>query len=130
MKKLVLLLAIAFVALAANAQRTIVDTIKGAETVNFTAMVFADEIQVLCEDDFGGTSDGLLMLQGSINGTTWYDILTNDAFWYSSIANDSLTIVDNATWGINVSNLGFPRYRITGDGTSGDTTKVTIVWSR
>lgn len=118
------------IGVSAFAQRTITDTIQGAETVNFTSMQYAKTIQVLCEDDFGGTSDGLIMLQGSVDGVSFDDLFTNDNYWYSSIANDSLTIVDNATWIIDVSSLKLPYYRFTGDGTTGDTTLVTIKWSK
>jgi hypothetical protein len=130
MKKLIFILALVVVAITANAQRTISDVIEGAETVNFTAMAGANYIQVLCEDNYGGTSDGLIMLQGSVDGVSYDDLFTNDNYWFSSIANDSLTIADNVTWVVDVSKLNFPYYRITGDGTSGDTTLITIKWSK
>ncbi len=128
--KNLLLIGIMLIGVLAFSQRTLTDTIQGAETVNFTSMQGAKYIQVLCEDDFGGTSDGLLMLQGSVDGVSWDDLFTNDNYWYSSIDSDSLTIAPDATWVINAGNLNFPYYRLTGDGTSGDTTLVTIKWSK
>lgn len=130
MKKLIFILALVVVAITANAQRTITDTIQGAETVNFTVMAEANYIQVLCEDDFGGTSDGKLMLQGSVDGISFSDLTINNTLWYTSTAKDSLIIVDNAVWVVDVSSLQFPYYRITGDGTAGDTTLITIKWSK
>jgi len=131
MKNLVVIL-LAFVSLSVFGQREIIDTIQGAETVNFSAMVNAGTVQVLCEDDFGGTSDGLIRLQGSNDNVTYSTLVfdVNDQFVYTNNDNDSLTIVDNATWLIDLDKLGFPYYRITGTGTSGDTTKVTIKWSK
>lgn len=130
MKNIILIISFLVLALGVNAQRTIQDTIIGAETVNFESMLGAKTIQALCEDDFGGTSDGKLMIQGSVDGVSFSDLGVNATLWYSSTLKDSLAISDNAVWIVDVSQLNFGYYRVSGDGTAGDTTLVTIKWSK
>jgi len=137
MKKLILIFSVLAFALIGNAQSTITDTIKGANTVNFTAMQRARTVVATCSN-VGGVADGTLTLQGSFNGTTFYPISFNGGLGatapYTSIpAADSVdrvsVTIDSslvATWSIN--NRNYPFHRLQGVGTSGDTTKVIIRW--
>lgn len=111
-----------------NAQRQIRDTIKGANTVNFTAMAGADQLVVLCTE-VGGTADGTLVLQGSTDGTT-YVTVSEKAGEFSFYPNDTLTITDGAGWLINITGDPFNYYKVVGAGTTGDTTAIDIEWAK
>lgn len=136
MKKLLVLLVcvFAFVALA-NAQRvytTTVDTLQGNETVNFEAIQSSSSsgtlaIQALCTQ-LGGTSDGTLLLQGSVDGTS-YVTITNVAGKYDFYPNDTLTITNGAVMTALITESPFNYYRFQGAGTAGDTTLVTPKYS-
>lgn len=111
------------------AQSVAVDTIKGAKTVNFVlSPSFQGKnlltIQALCTQ-IGGVSDGSLILEGSIDGTSYETITATEGLLYA-FPNDTLTITNGAvgTWVLRDS--PWIKYRIQGGGTSGDTTKVTI----
>lgn len=130
MKKFTLILALfAFVAFA-NAQKVYtvaVDTLKGAETVNFGAIKSSVgsgvlTIQALCTQ-LGGTSDGSLNLYGSVDGTSWVKVLET-AGTFHFYPNDTLTITNGAVLSVVIKDSPFAQYRLTGVGTSGDTTKV------
>jgi hypothetical protein len=138
MKKLVLMMALVVVAMAAIAQKGVVttfattDTINGNETVYFTGPQFTGgdilTIQAAC-DNIGGTSDGTLSLEASVDGTDWvaFTAATNIM---TGMPNDSLTIVDaaNVTWIIEVN--GYYKYRIKGVGTASDSTLITTKYIR
>jgi len=126
MKKLAFLIIAVALGVSAFGQRTIVDTLKGAENVQFSTMYGADEIQVKCTQ-LGGTSDGTLILRASTDGTTWTPISeTNQLINY--FPNDTLTITNGATWYIKVGDI--KRSQIFGAGTTGDTTEITITWAK
>ena len=134
------MLVFAVVAMAASAQRGRVitldfDTIQGAETVNFetfktTGSYNSISIEALCTQ-LGGTSDGTLTLYGSNDGTNWVFIngvggLVIASPKASNTGTDlnQLTITNTlvASWVVDGS--PFRDWRITGVGTSGDTTLV------
>lgn len=132
MKKLALILGFVFACfMFAEAQRTVSDTLNGNEYVNFTSMYNAQSVSCLCTQ-IGGTSDGYLMLQGSIDNVSFATIpyTSTQDFWHNSAADDSLTITNGAIWIMDLSNLKYPYYRIRGDGTASDSTLITIKWSK
>ena len=120
-----------------------VDTVKGAETVvfnfntsgvNTTGGVLA--WQALCEDDFGGTSDGVGYLEMSVDGTSFVryaDAVHNDGIRLfasdtSKLANlgNKFTITDNGVFGGYIKDMPWKYYRLSFTGTSGDTTQITV----
>lgn len=136
MKRLILLVVMAFGLVAfANAQRiytVTADTLNGNETVNFGAIRSTDAfglltIQALCSN-IGGTSDGTLILQGSVDGTT-YTTVTSTADMFTCFPNDTLTITDAASWQIAIQNSPFNYYRVQGAGTASDSTLITIKYT-
>lgn len=134
MKKIFILLVLVLSVFVANAQtgRTYsiaVDTIKGAETVNFdlnqiTGSYNYLSIQALCTN-IGGTSDGTLVLDVSVDGTS-YETITTTSGVMNGYPNDTLTILDAAVANWLVEGVPFKYYRIKGAGTSGDTTAITV----
>jgi len=128
MKKLILLLVLAFATFAVSAQREISDTIQGAETVAFDAMVGASQLQVLCTE-LGGTSDGSLILKGSVDGVTFVTITETDGS-LSFYPNDTLTVADAAVWLVSIKDNPFNYYQVSGTGTASDTTLISIEWAK
>ena len=129
MKKLVLFLSMILFVVFAQAQIiTVSDTLQGNETVNFTSLKQPGQVQVLCTQ-LGGTSDGTLFLQGSVDGTSFYNITetSNSLAFYP---NDTLTITNGAVWLISVKDKPFQYFRVKGVGTASDTTLVTIKYLR
>lgn len=134
MKRILLSLIFILSVTAMNAQigriySVSVDTLNGNETVNFTLSQITGgytttTIQALCSE-IGGTSDGTLILQGSVDGTS-YVTLQDDVSLLKSYPNDTLTITDGAvgTWIVKETPYNF--YRIQGAGTASDTTLITI----
>ena len=128
MKKFLFILAFVALGVTANAQRVVIDTIKGAETVNFATMQNAEEVQVLCTE-LGGTADGTIRLEGSVDAISWEALLeTQDT--YNFYPNDTFTVVDGAVMIINIKDDPFLYHRISGAGTTSDTTIITIKWSK
>lgn len=78
--------------------------------------------QALCTQ-LGGTSDGRLVLYGSVDGIS-YKALTSDVGW--AIPNDTLTITNGAIWQMCVKNVPLKYYKVIGTGTSNDTTLITL----
>lgn len=120
--------------LAINAQKgrvysVSVDTLNGNETVNFTLGQITGgyetlTIQALCTQ-VGGTSDGTLILQASVDGTSWLTV--QDATGVlKGYPNDTLTITNGAVaqWVVDETPWNF--YRVQGAGTASDSTLVTV----
>jgi hypothetical protein len=129
MKNLVLILGFMFLSLVGFSQRLApIDTLQGNETVNFSNLLNATAIQAVCTE-LGGTSDGTLRLQASLDGTN-FNFVTETAGVYEFYPNDTLTITDGAVWLVNLENSPFPYHRIVGAGTASDTTEVTITYRR
>lgn len=126
MRKLLVILVLVVVAMTANAQRVVTDTLQGNETVTFEAMQGASAIQALCTQ-LGGTSDGTLILKGSLDNVT-YVTVSEKVNEFSFYPNDTLTIVNGAGWLINVASKPFLYYKVVGGGTASDTTLITIKW--
>jgi len=128
MRKLLFILLFGLISIAGFSQRTVLDTLQGNETVNFTSMQGATQIQATCTQ-LGGTSDGTLLLQGSVDNSAW-TTLAETAQKFAFYPNDTLTITSGATWLIDIEGSPFNYYRVRGAGTASDTTEVTIKWSR
>jgi len=147
MKKIILIFGLFVFALFSYGQKgasnaVTVDTLQGAETVQFvlgTTWTQADQtltVQALCAN-ISGTSDGTLALQGSVDGTSYSFInmiqpTIGTASPQASLTGtefNQLTITDGlvASW-VLYKNL-YRYYRITGVGTSSDTTKITIFYT-
>ena len=120
------------------AQRTItIDTLQGAETINFDAMKNAKFVTVTCTQT-GGTSDGTLTLYGSSDGTVWTFLngVGGDLLVASPKASitgtdlNQITITNGlvASWYIKPDT--YPYHRLTAVGTSGDSTKLAINWGK
>ena len=143
MKKLLIILVFAVVAMAANAQRgrtitlTSVD-IEGAETVDVgtfktTGSYNSISISTLCTQ-LGGTSDGTLSLYGSNDGTN-YSLVNGIGAGFVT-ASPQASITGTALTQITITNAlvanwvvegsPFRDWKITGAGTTGDTTQTNI----
>lgn len=139
MKKLIFLLALTLaLAFTATAQRTISDSINGNETVNFTAMVNASEVQITLTN-IGGTTDGTMTLQGSTDGVTFTNIQPTAGLLYyfpsdtANLTGYTWTMVTANTLQIVIDEGNHPltKYlRIQGVGTASDSTLVVIKWSK
>lgn len=137
------MLMLAVVAIAVSAQKEKVlsitaDTLIGAETLTFDIPInFTGNntlvIQALCTQA-GGTSDGTLAVYGSLDGTSYSFINGVGAKVITASPQASITGTDLnqititnglvASWVINETD--YKKFRITGVGTSGDSTIVAI----
>ena len=144
MKKLFILFAFVLVTTLTFAQSrnnintVTVDTIKGAETVNFAVTQLRSNYDVisitaLCTE-LGGTADGTLTLYGSfdntnfvfINGTGQEVLSVSPKTAVADSTLNSLTIVDGLVANWVIDNNPYRYYRIAGVGTSADTTQINI----
>jgi len=134
MKKLIFLLALAVVAIAASAQSPYVtvmaseaDTNKNAETdylvIPNTGSFLSPQIltiQVKCSvDQFGGTPDGELTIEGSVDGISYFN-LTDEEF--TDMNNDTVDIANGVVAKWVIPKTYFSKYRIKAVGTENDTT--------
>lgn len=132
MKKLFVIFSLVLFSIVAMAQKgqTIsctVDTVQGNETIYITTGKVSGTyasfaIQALCTQT-GGTSDGSIVLQGSVDGTSYQTL--KEATDYLYCANDTFTIVNAGVAMFVVHNPAHLYYRLKIAGTSGDSTKVT-----
>lgn len=103
------------------------DTIQSNETIYLGPVLFTGKnlltIEALCTQ-VGGTSDGQLMLQGSLDGTS-YVTLAETAGLIHCYPNDTLTITNGAVGSWTVINTPWKYYRIKAVGTASDTTLIT-----
>lgn len=136
MKRIVLFLTAIFAFVAfANAQRVYSassDTLQGNETVNLGVTRSSTSsgiltLQALCTE-LGGTSDGTLLLQGSVDGTSYVTIIET-AGVFTFFPNDTLTITDGAVMTATIKDSPFNYYRWKGAGTASDTTLITPVYT-
>lgn len=137
MKKILILFAFVLMTSISFGQRGIVksvavDTLNGSETVNFTLSSITGSyesvaIQALCTE-IGGTSDGTLILQGSVDGTS-YITMTDVVGVLTSYPNDTLTITNGAVVQYVVHDNPFNYYRVQGGGTASDSTLVTVKYT-
>jgi hypothetical protein len=110
--------------------------LNGAITVNSDVMANASAVQVLCTQT-SGTSDGTIVLQGSLNGTTFQNINFADGSLgtaspiasHTGADKNQITITAGlvASWVIDTD--AFPFVRLVCVGTSGDRTAITGSWT-
>ena len=103
------------------------DTLNGNETVNFTALHLTTPLTVAIQancSQVGGTSDGTLNVEVSVDGTYWETLVANNVFVFG-LPNDTLTVVNNAVYEVVIKDCPWPYIRGTGTGTASDTTLVT-----
>jgi hypothetical protein len=136
MKRLIFILALIFVAATNYAQLNTVtategDTLRGTETdyvyiPNSGGFIGESDvtIQMLCTQ-IGGTSDGTVTLEGSVDGTS-YAALPNETF--TDLPVDTATISDAAVLVWPIPRTYFYKYRLKIAGTSGDTTLLHTVY--
>lgn len=115
-----------------DAQLAGIDTLNGADTIYIRTPflkwdLFYVGLQVTCRQ-LGGTSDGYIYPQVSLDNESYVNIVSTDHLIYS-FPNDTLTIVDGliGIWNI----LGLPNnyYGIIAIGTVNDTTEITLKYS-
>jgi len=109
-------------------QRTITGTIGGATAYNSTTMINPSAIQVLCTN-VAGTSEGSMTLEASVDNTSW-ETITETAGYFHFWPNDTFTVLTTAVWLAEIKPGSFPYYRVHSTGGSGDTTTVTIKWTK
>lgn len=134
MRKILLLIAVMAIGMIATAQigavKTLtIATLDTAETkyssiATVSASYNAITFQALCTQ-IGGTSDGTLRLEGSVDGITYRTINEKSGFALFT-PNDTLTITNGASWQAVILKAPFKYYRVAGTGTNKDTTAVTI----
>ena len=144
MKKLFILFAFVLVttltfAQSRNSINTVtVDTIQGAETVNFAIVDLRSNYDVisitaLCTE-LGGTSDGTLTLYGSfdntnfvfINGVGGGVVTASPQASITGADLNQITITDALVSNWVVDKNPYRYYRVAGVGTTGDTTQINI----
>lgn len=136
MKRYIILF-IAFAVLGAcgvKAQRPVTsnfDTVQGNETVYITVVDKSTSnrtltLSALCTE-LGGTSDGTITLEGSVDGTNFVP-LTDQAQLIKGYPNDSLTITDGAVTSFVILENRYYTYRLKVAGTASDTTLVQTTW--
>jgi len=139
MKKLIFLIAIALTfTINIQAQRTITDSVIGAEVVYFSGITDATQIQVLATNLGGTTEGGTCHLQGSVDGVT-YGILQPTAGLVYFFPSDT-ALITGYTWEpkttksmlylIDHENKLTTYLRVAVLGTASDTTSITVKWSK
>ncbi len=145
MKKLILILSIALLTVAAYSQagavKTTTDQIEGVTVMKAVLpTTFSGKhlltIQVLCTN-VDGTSEGTLVLQGSVDGVS-YNTLNNTLPYNTAFPNveqngqilafpnDTLTVLDAAVCTWVVKDTPWKNYQLVSTGGAGDTTALTI----
>lgn len=115
-----------------EAQLAGVDTLNGADTIYIRTPYIKWNIdyialQVKCRQ-LGGTSDGYIYPQASIDDTNYVNLVSTDYLIYS-FPNDTLTITDGVIGLWNILSLPNNYAGIMGVGTANDTTEVTLKYS-
>lgn len=78
-------------------------------------------LQLLCLDNYGGTSDGTVTIEGSLDGTSYAPITTEK---YADVKSDTLTITPSAALQFHIPITHHYKYRAKVVGTSTDTTLI------
>jgi hypothetical protein len=104
-------------------------TVDSIETNYSPVATFPKALQATCEE-LGGTADGTIRLQGSIDGSNWVNLTTISGV-YDFFPNDTLDISDGATLIVRISDgRAIPFYRFAVTGTLNDTTRVAFAWNK
>lgn len=137
MKKLFLIFVLALFTVATYAQAERVhtasyDSVLAVEIV-YTGLVQVSgsyasvTIQGLCTD-VGGTPDGTLILQGSVDGTSYINLAPKAQRFLYFPDNDTLTIVAGAIQTVSIVGNPFNYYRWKATGTASDSTLITTTY--
>ena len=115
-----------------DAQLAGVDTLKGADTIYIRTPFLKWNLeyiglQVKCTE-IGGTSDGTIYPQISLDDTSYVNITSTDYLIYS-FPNDTLTIEDGLIGVWNILSLPNNYAGIMAIGTTGDTTRIELKYS-
>jgi hypothetical protein len=115
-----------------DAQLAGVDTLKGADTIYIRTPFLKWNLdyiglQATCRQ-LGGTSDGYIYPQASIDDIGYVDLISTDYLVYS-FPNDTLTIADGTVGLWNILALTNNYAGIMCVGTVGDTTEITLKFS-
>jgi hypothetical protein len=134
MKKIIFLFTmVLLIGFTVNAQRTITVEVEDNAVFNSSTMQDPIEIQVLATN-VGGTTDGTVTLQGSVDGTTFQNVQpTAGTYLYfpddtTDLTGYTWTMTDAGSLLIGLEKRPFTYYRIQADGTVNDTTTLTIKW--
>lgn len=134
MKKVIFILAIILcVGFTVNAQRSITLASNGVTVANSTTMQDPIEIQILATN-VGGTTDGVVTLQGSTDNITFQNIQpTAGTYLYfpddtADLTGYTWTMTDAGSLLIGLEKRPFTFYQIRAAGTVNDTTTLTIKW--
>lgn len=109
------------------------DTVQKVETI-YTGNAYVRgtygllTIQALCTE-LGGTSDGTLILQGSVDGTSYINLAPETGVYIYRPNNDTLTITSGAIQTVEIHDPGFSYYRWKVTGTANDTTLITTKYT-
>lgn len=148
MKKLFLLFALVAISIAVAAQGSLRSTsgaMNGTTVMNVAlAETFTAKnllvIQALCTQ-VDGTSEGTLILQGSVDGTSYNTLTSTEPLhpgdtvqsglngFITAFPNDTLTVTNGAVGSWIVKDSPFRKFRIQGTGGAGDTTTVSIKYT-
>ncbi|MCK5607930.1 hypothetical protein KAR91_38980 [Candidatus Pacearchaeota archaeon] len=138
MKKLIIILAVIALTVSVNAQirksggfTATMDTLDAASTKNSTAVQITGKGDVVIQalaTQLGGTSDGFLYLDASVDGTTYNNLISTAGIVYG-FPNDTLTITSGASVTWTVTDGPWEFYRVRGLGTANDTTLVSIKYN-
>lgn len=132
MKKLILIIAVLFAVFTVNAQRSYTyeitpAAVNGAVTVTFETVELQKggtvSLQALCTNT-GGTSDGTIWIEASVDGKSWETLTTTAGLFYG-FPNDTLTILDAAVGMWVIEDNPFPYVRFVATGTASDSTLIT-----
>lgn len=142
MKKLILILLIAFVAFASQAQRGVVvilqtDTLKGVtgNPKSSPTITLSGTYESLCIQglftQLGGTSDGNTAVYGSVDGTSWSllngvggMVIAGPKASTTGTDLNQLTITNAMVANWTILKPACKYYKVVSNGTSADTTKV------
>lgn len=102
------------------------DTVNGAETLYFETPEILKggsvSYGILCEN-VGGTSDGTISLEGSVDGDNFFSLPDSIDLIYKFIS-DTTTITDNAVFGYVIKDNPFSKLRVKIVGTANDSTLI------
>jgi hypothetical protein len=137
MKNLIFIIGLVLISLGANAQRlkgtveTVTsDTVKGNETIYLTTATTRAPSNIvtinLGFEQIGGTTDGTVVIQGSVDGSTkWTDLISaQDVF--TAMPNDTVTMTSGGTATFIIKGNPWNKYRAKVAGTASDTTAITF----
>jgi len=135
MKRFITLIFLVALAATAFSQRVGIVVTQDTVTVDDVETRYTDPVilkghynsvamQALCTQ-LGGTSDGKIIAQGSVDGTSYVNLNEGTDYVYFFPDNDTLTITNGAIMSVTIKNPPFAYFRFKVTGTASDTTQVT-----